>query len=161
MIISKLEQILSRLKDRMPQDYLLSGIMSLDGLYVAFDSKIETEDVRQLSADMAEGIKSLLQATRNMLLSGHKMLILNTENGRLLVYFMGQVCKYYCLLLLRPQANLGRAIFELEQSAADFEKYLKEIPAPADSPVDYSGNSPGRDLPSIPPFPIDLGPGIG
>jgi len=151
MIISKLEQILSRLRDRMPQDYLLSGIMGLDGLYVAFDSQIETEDVRQLSADLAEGINSLLQATQNMLLSNPKTLILNTENGRLLVYFMGSVRKYYCLLLLKPQANLGRAIFELEQSVADFEKYLKAASPSADLPVNYSTDSPGLDLPSITP----------
>ena len=127
MILTKLDQILNQLKNRIAQDYILSGIISLDGLYVAFDSQAGTEDVQRLSAEMAEGIDSLLQSAQNMLLSGPKMLILSMNNGRLLAHFMDSAPKYFLLLLVKPQVNLGRTILELEQSAIAFEKYLQGI----------------------------------
>ncbi len=128
MLLTKLDQILSQLKARIVQDYILSGIISLDGLHVAFDSQAGTEDVQRLSAEIVEGIDSLLRAVRSMQLSGPKMLILDMNNGRLLAHFMDSAPKYFLLLLVKPQANLGRAILELERSATAFEKGLQEVP---------------------------------
>ena len=132
MIFMKLDQILNQLKARVAQDYILSGIISLDGLHVVFDSQAGTEDVQRLSAEIAEGIDSLLLSARSMQLSGPKMLVLSMNNGRLLAHFMESAPKYFLLLLVKPQANLGRAILELEQSAAAFEKCLQGIPCVKD-----------------------------
>jgi predicted regulator of Ras-like GTPase activity (Roadblock/LC7/MglB family) len=118
----KIEDVLRELKNNLSRDYISSGIIGLDGIHLAFDSVDPQQNFAQTAAELVDGVKDIIEMLTEIKSGRLYHLNITTDKLRIFIIPIGKQGKYLCLLIIKTDGNVGKAILELEKA----EKLLRE-----------------------------------
>jgi predicted regulator of Ras-like GTPase activity (Roadblock/LC7/MglB family) len=118
----RIEDALRNLKNNLRRDYISSGIIGLDGIHLAFDSVDPKQNAVWTAAEMADGVKEVMEMLKEIKSGRLHYLNIATDKFKIFVLPIGNQNKYFCLLIISTDGNVGKAILELEKT----EKLLRQ-----------------------------------
>jgi predicted regulator of Ras-like GTPase activity (Roadblock/LC7/MglB family) len=118
----KIEDVLQGIRSNLSRDYICSGIIGLDGIHLAFDSVDSARDGVRTAAELADGVKDVMGVLKEIKSGRLYYLNIATDKFKIFILPIGVRSKYFCLLIIKGDGNVGKAILELEKA----EKLLQQ-----------------------------------
>ncbi len=118
----RFEAVLQDIKSSLRRDYILSGIIGLDGVHLVFDSISHEQDGLLTAAELADGVRDVMELAKEV--DSGKLYYINiaTDKFKIFLFPVGCPAKYFYLLIIKVDGNVGKAILQLEKA----EKLLRE-----------------------------------
>ena len=121
-MIIKLEDVLQELKRSLSRDYISSGIIGLDGIHLAFDSIEQEQNGLLTAAELADAVKDVMEMVGEIKSGRLYYINIATTKVKTFLFPIGSSAKYFCLLIIKVDGNVGKAILQLEK----VEKLLRK-----------------------------------
>ncbi len=117
-----LEDALQLFRNSLGRDYVSSGVIGLDGVHLAFDSTDPNHDEVRAAAELADGLKDIMDMVRDTDSGNIHYITIATDRYKIFLHPLGSSGKYFNSLTIRADGNVGKAILELEKT----EKVLEQ-----------------------------------
>jgi len=114
-----MEEILQQIKFNLRRDYIASTIIGIDGMYLAFDTTMASINGDRLAAELADGIKNIMEMVKETSFGGLHYLNINTEKYKILLSPLGfgiNKARYFYTLIIKQDGNIGKALLEMERT---------------------------------------------
>ncbi|MBI5788666.1 MAG: hypothetical protein HZA78_07420 [Candidatus Schekmanbacteria bacterium] len=110
-----LEDVLQQFRNRLGRDYISSGVIGLDGVHLAFDSVDICHDEVKAAAELADGLKHIMDMVNDTESGSVNYIIIATDACKIFLNPIGDSKKYFNSLTIKAGGNMGKAILELEK----------------------------------------------
>ncbi len=121
-----IEDILQQMKNKLRRYYVCSGIIGLDGIYLALDSFDGENSATKIAAEFADGVKDITGLLKEIKSGRLQYLNIATDKYKIFILPIGLYSKYFCLLIIKKDGNLGKAILELEKTEKLLTKEMEQ-----------------------------------
>ena len=114
-----LDDTLQQFRRTLNRDYVASAIIGLDGMHLSFDTAVTGINGDRLAAELADGLKDVMEMVRETNSGDLHYLNINTDKYRILLLPLGadqSKVRYFCTLAIKQDGNVGKAILELEKA---------------------------------------------
>ena len=119
-----IEDVFQEFRRNLGRDYVCSGVIGLDGVHLAFDSIDPGHDEVKAAAELADGLKDVMDMARETDSGKVHYVSIATERFKLFLYPVGGSGKYFSSLTIKADGNVGKAILELAKAERLLDKEL-------------------------------------
>ncbi len=121
----KFEDVLHDIRDNLIRDYVSSGIIGLNGVHLSFDPAKPEKNGLLTAAELTDVLKDVMQLV-NEVESGRLYYInLYTAKFKVFLFPIGSPPRFFCLLIIKTDGNVGKAILELERAAESLQQDME------------------------------------
>ncbi len=121
----KFEDVLHDIKHNLSRDYVSSGIIGVDGVHLTFDPATPEKTGLLTAAELADVVKDALELVREVKSGRLYYINLTTDKFKVFLFPVGSPPKFFCLLIMKVNGNVGKAILELERAGESLRQELE------------------------------------
>ncbi len=119
-----LEDILQQFRNNLARDYVCSGIIGLDGVHLAFDSSDANHDEVQAAAELADGLKDIMDMVKDTNSGIIQYITIATDKYKIFLHPIGDSVQYFSSLTIKADGNMGKALLEMRKAEQTLEDEL-------------------------------------